>query len=218
MQYINRQYPLTEEEKLKREQEIEAREHAQRMSNNRLGITILQISWMMTFIALIVVYWQLGFSEGWRPSADLAPNPIIPAVATLVIIISGYFARQGWKIALHTEAKSKVNHQPAFQQPWLIAIILGFIFFGMMIQQLFAIPFGDAPELRFTMIYRLMIGYHALHALVTLLMMGHIYRSGADHRYNEANYWALEGMAKLWYFVIIAWLLFYAVLYTPFLS
>ena len=218
MQYLNRQYPLTEEEKLKVEEEREARERAQRLSNNRLGVTVFQVSWIMAFIALVVTYWQLGFSPGWRPTADLAPNPILPLVATVVIIVSGFFARQGWKIAENTEAKAKNDLKPAFQSPWMISIVLGLLFTVIMMQKFFVMPLGDAPELRFGMIYRLMIGYHAVHAIVTLIMMWQVYRLGADHRYNSENYWAIEGSTKLWYFVIVAWLLFYAVLYTPFLS
>ncbi len=218
MQYMYRQYPLTAEEKKKREEERAAHEKEQRLSNNRLGVTVFQVSWIMVFIALIVVYWQLGFTEGWRPSADLAPNPILPVVATVLIILSGFFARRGWKIAETTEPKAKADLKPAFQQSWLIAIVLGIAFFAIMMQQFFAIPVGDEPELRFGMIYRLMIGYHAVHAIAILFMMFQVYRFGSDHRYNSENFWAVEGSTKLWYFVIVAWLLFYAVLYTPFLS
>ncbi|GAB5493535.1 MAG: hypothetical protein Phog2KO_37500 [Phototrophicaceae bacterium] len=217
MQYLNRQYPLTQAEKEQHEREREEREIQQRLSNNRLGVTVFQVSWIMAFVALIVVYWQLGFTEGWRPRADLAPNAILPLIATVAILASGFFARKGWKIAQHTEPKAKNGLKPAFQPTWLIAIVLGLVFFGIMMQQLFALPFGDEPEFRFGMIYRLMIGYHALHAFVTIIMMWQVYRFGADHRYNSDNYWALEGSTKLWYFVIVAWLMFYAVLYLPFL-
>ena len=217
MQYMNRQHPLSASEKQKREEERIAREKAQRLSNNRLGVTIFQVSWIMAFIALIIAYWQLGFTDGWRPSADLAPNPVLPLLATVIIVISGFFARRGWKIAEQTEPKAKNDLKPPFQQAWLIAIVLGLIFSGIMIQQFFAIPSGNEPELRFGMIYRLMIGYHAFHAIVTLIMMFQVYRLGADHRYDSENFWAVEGSTKLWYFAIVAWLLFYAVLYTPFL-
>lgn len=217
MQYMNRQYPLTQAEKDKREEEQAERERQQRLSNNRLGVTVFQVSWIMAFVALIVVYWQLGFTQGWRPTAELAPHPILPLVATIAILASGFYARKGWKVAEHTEPRAKTDQKPAFQSTWMIAIILGLVFFGIMMQQVFALPFGDAPELRFGMIYRLMIGYHALHAIVTLFMMWQVYRYGADHRYHRDNYWALEGTTKLWYFVIVAWLMFYAVLYLPFL-
>lgn len=218
MQYVNRQYPLTEEEQQSLEEAREAKEKEQTLSNNRLGVTVFQISWMMIFVALIVVYWQLGFTEGWRPTADLAPEPILPLVATVIILISGFLARQGWKIAEQTEPKAENDIKPAFQRPWMISIVLGFIFFGIMMQQFFALPLDGTVEHRFGMIFRMLIGYHALHAIAILFMMIQVYRYGADHRYNSENYWALEGSTKLWYFVIVAWLLFYVTLYLPFLA
>lgn len=218
MQYINRQYPLTEEEKQALEEVRQAKEEKQSLSNNRLGVTVFQISWMMIFVALVVVYWQLGFNEGWRPTVDLAPEPILPLVATVIILVSGFFARRGWKIAEATEPETTNDSKPAFRSPWMISIVLGFIFFGIMMQQFFALPLDGTVEHRFGMIFRMLIGYHAVHAIAILFMMVQVYRYGADHRYNSENYWALEGSTKLWYFVIVAWLLFYVTLYLPFLA
>lgn len=215
MQYMNRNIPLSESEREAQAQDRQRRERETALRNNRLGVTVFQISWMMAFIALVIAYWQLGFTPGWQPSGDLAPNPIMPTAATLAILLSGWFARQAWHTARQTVPDSQ-RADPAFRQSWLIASLLGAIFFVIMLQQFFVIPYGDAPELRFGMIYRLMIGYHALHALITLIMMAQVYRLGADHRYHRDNVWAVEGTTKLWYFVIVAWLLFYAVLYAPF--
>lgn len=217
MQYMNRQYPLSETEKKKREEERAQKDRETALKNNRLGVTVFQVSWIMAFIAIVIAYWQLGFTEGWRPSLELAPNPILPTIATLTLLVSAWFARSAWKIVEQTDPQAENNSKPAFQQPWLIATVLGALFFGIMMQQFFAIPSGDAPELRFGMIYRLMIGYHAFHAIVTVFMMIQVYRFGADHRYHSENVWAVEGATKLWYFVIVAWLLFFAVLYAPFL-
>ncbi|MEL6405834.1 MAG: cytochrome c oxidase subunit 3 [Chloroflexota bacterium] len=214
---MNRQYPLSADEKQKREEERAEAERAQKLSNNRMGVLVFQVSWIMAFVALLVSYWQLGFSPGWRPSADLAPNPILPTLGTLVILASGWFARRGVQIVSETDPMPQADDTPPFRQTWLFAIVTGIAFTLVMVQQYFVIPFGDAPEVRFGMIYRLMIGYHAIHAIVTLVMMWQVYRLSADHRYNSENVWAVEGSAKLWYFVIVAWLMFYVVLYLPFL-
>jgi len=32
-------------------------------------------------------------------------------------------------------------------------------------------------------------------------------------RYNPVNFWSVEAAAQLWYFVVVAWLLFFVVLY-----
>lgn len=217
MQYMNRQVPLSAEEKLKREEEKLKREAELKLRNNRLGVTVFQVSWMMAFVALLIAYWQLGFNEGWRPSTELAPNPILPTVATAALLLSGFLARQALKIVESTEPKAKVSLEAPFRKTWLIALGLGLVFFVIMMQQFFAMPY-DTEVARFGMIYRLMIGYHAIHAVVTLFMFWQVWRFGADHRYHSENVWAVEGTTKLWYFVIVAWLLFYAVLYLPFWS
>jgi hypothetical protein len=33
------------------------------------------------------------------------------------------------------------------------------------------------------------------------------------HDYGALNFWAVEAGAKLWYFVLVAWMLFYVVIY-----
>jgi heme/copper-type cytochrome/quinol oxidase subunit 3 len=40
-----------------------------------------------------------------------------------------------------------------------------------------------------------------------------VYRSAMRGAYNSGSFWPVEGAAGLWYFVTIAWILFYAVLY-----
>jgi nitric oxide reductase NorE protein len=71
------------------------------------------------------------------------------------------------------------------------------------------VPFSE----QFSTIFRVMTAYHALHALVIGLMMWRVYRSARAGAYSPTDQWAVEGTAKLWYFVVIAWILFYIVLY-----
>ncbi|MDQ7034608.1 MAG: hypothetical protein Q9P01_07180 [Anaerolineae bacterium] len=86
-----------------------------------------------------------------------------------------------------------------------------------MMTQFFAVPTGAEDGEQFGLIYRVMIGYHAIHAIVIGVMMLRIGYLGRDGRFHQDNSWSVEGSAKLWYFVIGAWLMFYAVLYLPFL-
>lgn len=213
MQYINRQYPLsTEEQALEDAQRIQ-REEALKLRNNRLGLTIFQISWIMVFVCLLVVYGWMGSVPGWRPSSEQTPTAILPTIATFALVLSGVFARQAWNIVKTSPEKNKA----AFSQPWRIAIALGVFFFLVMMSQFFAVP-AHNDGAQFGYIYRTMIGYHAIHAVVIALMMWQILRYGQDGRYHMGNTWAVEGTTKLWYFVIVAWLMFYAVLYLPYLA
>jgi heme/copper-type cytochrome/quinol oxidase subunit 3 len=217
MQYVNRKKSLSKAEITQRDSEREQYEAQRRLRNNRLGIMIFQFSWIMVFVCLVIVYWQMGYQPGWRPTAEQAPHALLPTLATIALILSGWFAHRALKTVEATDPHYQTGQQPPFFRDWLIAIGLGAFFLVVMMTQFFAVPGGAAEGEQFGLIYRVMIGYHAVHAIVILLMMVQVWRFGADWRYHQANYWSVEAAAKLWYFVVVAWLLFYAVLYLPFL-
>lgn len=208
MQYVRREYPLSEEEIEARKQEKLKREKELRLRNNRLGVTVFQISWIMIFIAMLVTYWQLGFDPGWRPSPEQAPGPLFPTIATIALIASTWLAHRSLQIVRHTAEEEA----PRFLDTWLFSLILGTAFLIIMIWQFF-----EMPALLFGLIYRLLIGFHAVHAIVIGFMMFQVWRLGRDGRYTSENFWSVEGAMRLWDFVLIAWILFYAVLYIPFL-
>ena len=62
-------------------------------------------------------------------------------------------------------------------------------------------------------VFRVMTAYHALHALVIGYMMFNALKKGRAGAYTSLDNWDVEGAAKLWYFVVVAWILFYVVLY-----
>lgn len=203
MQYMQRQQPLTQEERETQQRQRAEREADLRLRNNRLGLWVFQISWIMVFVALIVINWQMRFSPDWMAEDGQRPDALLPTIATLALFASTFFARNGWK-AIQQGAKQ------AFLTQWLLAIGLGVVFFGIMLTQFTAlIPSGE----QYISVYRLMIGYHALHAFVIGAMMIQVYRYGQAGRYNADNHWAVEGATKLWYFVTVAWMMFYVVLY-----
>lgn len=210
MQYMKSQR-LSAEEKAKRDEAREAREAEIRLRNNQLGITIFQWSWIMVFVCLVVMYWQMGFNPGWRPTPEQAPSPVLPTLATISLIASAFFGHR----ALNQARATIPNSQPQFRQSWLIAIGLGAAFLVVMAQQYLTVPISDDGQ-QFGYVYRLLIGYHVLHAVVIGAMMLQIWRLGRDGRYHSEHNWPIEATKRLWDFVVVAWLLFYAVLYVPF--
>ncbi len=213
MQYVNRPAPLSAEERRKKEEERIRHEEEMRLRNNRLGLLLFQGSWILVFVCMLVVYWWMGYQPGWRPTPEQAPDPILPTVATIALIASAWLARRAWKTAETTEPQ---NEKYPFLGNWRIALLLGVVFFGIMITQFFAVPVGE--EARFGTIYRVLIGYHAIHALAIGFLMFQVMRYGQAGRYHAENTWSVEAVTKLWYFVVVAWLMFYAVLYLPFLG
>src|SRR5688500_3488636 len=119
------------------------REAAIRLKNNKLGLTIFQGSWILVFVALVVVYWQLGFTEGWRPTAEQKPGFLWPTVATLSLLVSTYFA---WSALQQLKQKAKPGLINTFQSRWLAAIGSGIVFMVIMIQQAITIANPEGTQ------------------------------------------------------------------------
>ena len=179
-----------------------------RLKNNRLGMTIFQASWIMVFFALIVVNWQLRFSYAQWPPEGVAPfDPLLPSAATLALLLSALLARQGWR-GLRREQLG------VFLFSWRLTMALGVVFMAIIAVEFLAVS-EAALATQYGITMRLMTGFHLAHALAILAVMLRVYRNAARGSYsgNAPDSWPVEGTAKLWYFVTIAWLLFYVVLY-----
>lgn len=179
-----------------------------RLKNNRLGMTIFQISWIMVFLALTIVNWQLRFSYAEWPPAGVAPfDPLLPSAATVALLLSSLLVRRGLN-ALRVQSTS------GFLMHWRGALALGVAFMAIIVYE-FASVSDAAMATQYGVTMRLMTGFHVLHALAIMAIMVRVYRSGAAGRYSgdEHDSWAVEGSAKLWYFVTLAWIMFYVVLY-----
>lgn len=179
-----------------------------RLKNNRLGMNIFQVSWIMAFVAIIVVNWQLRFSYSEWPPAGVEPfSPILPTIATLSLLASTWLVRNGFKLL-------REGHIPTFLTNWKYAIGLGFGFMAIIVFEFFTVS-PEAMATQYGDTFRLMTGFHFIHALIIIGIMINVYRKGQTGIYTggEQDSWAVEGTAKLWYFVTVAWILFYIVLY-----
>ncbi|MCY3976992.1 MAG: cytochrome c oxidase subunit 3 [Chloroflexi bacterium] len=197
--YVDRQHKA----KLGRPSEADLR-----LKNNRLGMTIFQISWIMVFLAMIIVNWQLRFSYAEWPPAGVAPfDPLLPSAATLALLLSALLVKR----ALQALRNGRIG---GFLMDWRGAMIFGFAFMAVIVYE-FASVSDAALATQYGITMRLMTGFHFVHALAILAVMAHVIRNGAAGRYSgdEHDSWAVEGTAKLWYFVTLAWILFYVVLY-----
>ena len=184
------------------------RDAALRLKNNRLGMTIFQASWIMVFFAIIVVNWQLRFSYAqWPPVGVAHFDPLLPSIATLALLLSAALVRQGW-------GGLRGGKLGEFLVSWRLAIALGIGFMAIIVYEFMTVS-EAALATQYGITLRLMTGFHFVHALAILAVMLHVYRGAGAGAYSggEPEAWAVEGAAKLWYFVAVAWMLFYVVLY-----
>ncbi len=183
------------------EQRELSREELMALRNKRTGVTVFQISWIMVFICLIVVNLQLrGNFASWPPPGVESLDKVLPTLATIGLLVSMALAR----MALKSIQREQVS---VFKTQWGGALALGAGFLVIMAFQWFSVPFSG----QYSTVFRVMIAYHAIHAVVIGTIMIYVYRNAAS--YDAVHNWAVEAAAKLWYFVTIAWVLFYIVIY-----
>ncbi|MEO8397952.1 MAG: cytochrome c oxidase subunit 3 [Chloroflexota bacterium] len=183
------------------EQRELSREELQNLRNLRTGVTIFQLSWIMVFVCLIIVNLQLrGNFVSWPPPGVAPLDPILPTVATIGLLLSAALAYRGLRAIQNDKHDS-------FKALWRIAIGLGVVFVAIMAFEWLIVPISG----QYSTLFRVMTAYHAVHALVIGYIMIRIYRNAAA--YDQLHNWAVEASAKLWYFVVVAWIMFYAVLY-----
>lgn len=186
-----------------------SRDEQTALNNRRTGVTIFQISWIMVFVCLSVVNFQIRSNfPTWPPEGVAALDRILPTIATFILVVSGFAARNAVK-AINQAAVTP------FLSQWRIALAGGVIFTLIMAAQWITVDTGGLGA-QYGILFRVMVAYHALHAVAIGWIMYRVYQSGARGAYDDAHpmkIWLVEASARLWYFVIVAWILFYLVLY-----
>jgi nitric oxide reductase NorE protein len=179
-----------------------SREERQALRNKRTGMFVFQVSWIMAFVCLVIVNWQMRFSPNWLPPGAEEMSPLLPTVATAGLLLSAWLVHRALKAV-------QADERRAFLTQWLGTLVLGALFVAIMVYEWLVAPTGT----QYAQVFRLMTGFHVVHAVVIGAYMLHVYRNAQQGAYGPLSFWAVEAGTKLWYFVVIAWMLFYSVIY-----
>ena len=180
-----------------------SREELQQLRNKRSGMTIFQISWIMVFVCLVIVNWQLRSGQvSWPPPGVERPSPVLPTVATVALLASAWLARTATRAL-------KNDYLDVFLRRWRLALALGAVFVVIIAYEWVVLPYSGI----YSDVFRMMTAFHGVHALAIGAFMGMIYRGARAGQYGSTHFWPVEGATSLWYFVVFAWMLFYVVLY-----
>ncbi|MBC7811558.1 MAG: heme-copper oxidase subunit III [Burkholderiales bacterium] len=184
-----------------------SREELLALRNKRTGLTIFQLSWILVFVCLVVVNLQLRSNYPSWPPPGVEPLSIFPpTLATVLLIVSAVLARQSMQ-AVNT------GNISTFRSLWKAVLILGAVFVAIIAYEWIIIPSSG----QYGTLFRVMTAYHAVHALAIGIYMWQIYRThitpNVTNNTEIGDWWLFEAGVKLWYFVVVAWILFYVVLY-----
>jgi len=182
------------------------REELQDLRNKRTGMFIFQVSWIMAFLCLVMVNWQLSFSREWLPEGAERMSVLPATFATATLLLSAFLARRGLQ-AIRADDRS------SFLREWAVALGLGSLFVMVMLYEWIAINNTSAAGTQYAQVFRLMTGFHMVHAVAIGGYMFSVWQGARAGHYGPLNFWAVEAGLKLWYFVFIAWMIFYGVIY-----
>lgn len=181
-----------------------SRDERIKLANQRFGLFLFQLSWILVFILLVIVNLQIRANfPSWPPPGVAPLNPVLPTLATVALAASGLLAGRGL-------AALRAGQRATFTSQWRLVLGLGAAFIAVMVYEWVAIPFSE----QFSTLFRVMTAFHAAHGLAIGAFMLTVLRRASDgESYSAGDDWAVEGAVKLWYFVVVAWVLFYCVLY-----
>jgi heme/copper-type cytochrome/quinol oxidase subunit 3 len=184
------------------EQEL-SRDELMALRNKRTGMTVFQLSWIMVFVCLFIINISIrGNFTSWPPEGVERLSPIMPIIVSVLLLASGWTAYQSL-VAINRDDTARFSSQ------WRLTLALGVLFLvGMAVHW---VSVNDAGQ--YGTISRVMIAYHALHALVIMLYMWNVDGRVRAGVVNARDSWAVEAGVKLWYFVIVAWIIFFIALY-----
>jgi len=173
------------------------------LKNKRTGVFIFQVSWILIFVCLIIVNLQIRANfTSWPPPGIEALDNVLPTIAVVGLIASGFLARRGLN-AMRTGMIAD------FFPNWVFALVLGGVFLLIMAYEFLSVQMTG----QYSMVFRVMTAFHAVHAFVIGVVMLQVYGNARKGLYDAARHWMVEAAAKMWYFVVVAWIMFYTVLY-----
>ncbi len=180
-------------------------------SNARLAILILLGAEIMFFAGLIGTFlvFRLG-SVTWPPpsQADVRLPIGITGINTVVLLLSGYTMIRGLR-AIRKDAQEQLRR-------WLLATgLLGAIFLIVqgsewvrLVHHGFTLSSGVYGS-----IFYVLIGCHALHALVAVLWVIAVFAKAITDKFSASHHVGVEMCAIYWTFVVVLWPILYVLVY-----
>ena len=183
----------------------------QSTSNARLAILVLLGAEIMFFAGLIGTFlvFRLG-SVTWPPpsQADVRLPIGITGINTIVLLLSGYTMIRALR-AVHRNSQKQLRR-------WLLVTgLLGAIFLIVqgsewvrLVHHGFTLSSGVYGS-----IFYVLIGCHALHALVAVVWVFGVLAKALTGRFSVDHYLGVEICAIYWSFVVVLWPILYVLVY-----
>jgi len=173
----------------------------QTLKNRRFGLQLWRLANGIVFVFFIFAnYLMRSVQATWPPEGIARADALIPTLFTIAMLVS-------WLPTRLTQASIRKDDHVALVRNIATVIGLGILFLigvGLMWRQL-------TPGNAYSSIYYAMLGFHAVHVLVGIVLFGVVWSQHIN--YSKEGYWGIEAASVFWQFVVLMWIFFYLVLY-----
>jgi cytochrome c oxidase subunit 3 len=174
----------------------------------KFGMWLFLASEIMFFAGFIAGYvvLRMGATEPFRNKEHL--DWMLGAVNTIVLIFSSFTVAMAIWAAQNGKKKQ-------ISMYLLITIICAFVFMGIKAYE-YSHKFhaGIYPNVSVMWgAYFLLTGFHAIHVLVGILVLGWIWIRSLQGKYDENNYTPVELSGLYWHLVDLVWIFLFPILY-----
>jgi heme/copper-type cytochrome/quinol oxidase subunit 3 len=189
---------------------MENRSDQKGMPMEILGMYIFIISELMLFITLIfVLFWlKSGQYDEWPPPGQPRLPLGVTGVNTIILLGSGFAMRR----ACQSVRQGFLN---ALTRWLMITCMLGVVFLtvqGFEWIRLLQFGLSVTSSLYGTMFY-LIIGLHALHALITVLALLYLWTRSTAGKYTAEKHTGVTLGYMFWLFIVLIWPVLYVLVY-----
>lgn len=178
--------------------------------DRQLGFLIALASWGMLFGTFFLSYLLYrARMPVWPPLGTETIPPLLPTIATGLLVASSFFIHSAYRQLLNSERKD-------FKRFWGIGTFLGFLFLVLQVGTWnHLIKMGMKAESNFfASIYYTLTGIHALHVVVGLGVLVWVWwnadRYSAPTQVNKSLVPQLSGW--FWHFMDAIWLVMFVLL------
>jgi cytochrome c oxidase subunit 3 len=173
------------------------------LKNKRFGLLIWRFANFGVFAFFILTnYLMRQVQPTWPPDGVARLDPAIPAAISLVLLLSSIPAARA-------QAAIRREDRGAMQRNILITLALGVVFLVGL-----GVIWSQTPHTgSYSAIFFTMTGFHALHALIGMLLFGYVFVKAQQGAYSKENHWAVEASIVFWHFVDLMWILYFVVLW-----
>ena len=175
-----------------------------------LGMVLFIASEIIFFGSLFAAYYTLrSVTPVWPPADALAaftaPAPVQATAASIVL--------WGSSVPMHLAMQSMRRHDFAAMRGYILLTAgMGLAFMGWKFSEWAASPFSVSTHAYGTIFFAL-TGFHALHLLVGLILLGGVVARLAQGAYRGGDRSGPEAVAYYWHFVDTVWVGVFATVY-----